>query len=325
MIIDKVRKLIGFFKKDPVNSINRYLDSAASFCRNQVNYAQIVALSVTFISAISIIIPYKSFDEQDRLLNDISTEVKKATRGSFKKPIQKTAVLVDSHQNLSSKKVKTNESKQSFAPSLSKRVERLPVSFIMSYSLSQRQAGVKFCLSLKLYQKYGQIPLYKDQIDRIASYGFYADSYSLIKPLLPGLNKQAIKFRLYSHALNWMKGMKNYLFVATTNDMVRNASTSEQETTGSDTLNDSDGSGLITQNVTAQSRPGLVRTSSHYPLSSVTERRQARDPRDRRLEWQERRHAEDAEKYSKNVAKHLLESIYFKVDLLNTFVMRIEQ
>lgn len=297
MIVDKIQKLNQFLKNKPVKVISNSLDATSRFFTTQVKYAQIIIFSIMTWSLLVVIIPHQS---NSRSISSSPTKEKTVDKLDKKTISPGSALSVKSNPRSRIKLPKLKKFVKVLTPS-SKNIKRLPVSFIMSYSLSKPQDGVQFRVSLKRYQKYGQISIHSDQQDVESSYGFFADGYSLVKPVLPVLYKQITSGEIYSTALKTLSVLKSYVLnflddEASIFDVdayrVLNDDGINQAGSSSD-LDNSRGSIQL-----ARSRAGHIQnTSSLIPNS-------------RRFQ---------------KFIKHFMQSVYFKIDWLSTFVIRVEQ
>lgn len=164
MIIDKIKKLIKFLSNKPVQAINHCLDCTTDFVLQQVNYAYLATFSLVALSMVSVIItfPKGSQHNQNRLGQQnltIGTQNKA-------RPLVTKGVLV----KLASSSSKKAKNVANYIKPIPENVKnRLPVTFILSYSLS-RPDYVKLFPALKAYQVYGQMPLLESSINFLMVY-----------------------------------------------------------------------------------------------------------------------------------------------------------
>ena len=322
MIIDKIKKLIKFLSNKPVQAINHCLDCTTDFVLQQVNYAYLATFSLVALSMVSVIItfPKGSQHNQNRLGQQnltIGTQNKA-------RPLVTKGVLV----KLASSSSKKAKNVANYIKPIPENVKnRLPVTFILSYSLS-RPDYVKLFPALKAYQVYGQMPLLESSINDNISYGLFLDSYTVVQPVIPILHREISQTRLYAQLLSLFGAINRGLNQNNVADDINNhfyQSIDDQSASHSSTQShlqhstDITGNDVIPDEAFASTSASITRTTSVYPGVSSTRNRNRL--RNKKPKVEADRQAAAFQKFK----RHILSSFYFKIDVLRTFIFRIEQ
>jgi len=302
MIIDKIQKLNKFLKGKPVAVLHSNLDSFSSFFTDQVKYAQFIALSAIISSLFSSIIPLVGKSDQTHSQYYVKNVIEASDSSAASlKPLVGSVVLVKSGGDVAPSSVVLNKFTKSVNPFV-ERIKRLPLSFILSYSVSRPREGVQFRMSWKSYQRFGQIQIYSER-DGDTRSGFFIDGYSLVKPVIPVVTSQIARGevqRSISHAFYSFRSYMSDLFA------VDNAGSFGQD--GYNVLNDDVPSPSDSPVLGAsQSASGLARSRGVRGIGS-----------------NQSALVDSTLRFQKFV-QHITKSAYFKFDWLNTFIIRVEQ
>lgn len=322
MIIDKIQKLFKFLSNKPVQTINRCLDCTTNFVLQQVNYAYLAAFSLVALSAASVIIPFSRGNQykQHRLGQQNLTI---ATQKRARCPSTKGVLVKLASSSSNRAKSLANYIK----PTPENVKNRLPVTFILSYSLS-RPDYVKFFPALKAYQVYGQMPLLEYSINDNISYGLFLDSYTVVQPVIPILHREISQTRLYAQLLSLFGSINRGLNQNNVSNDINNhfyQSIDDQSASHSSAQShlqhstDITGNDVIPDEAFASTSASITRTTSVYPGVSSTRNRNRL--RNKKPKVEAEKQAAAFQKFK----RHILSSFYFKIDVLRTFIFRIEQ
>lgn len=313
MIIEVIKKIINFLKNRPASTLSYGLDCTKEFTLKQIDVAYIVTMIIMSTSMLALILPYPGQKSQKlhksyRLVQEEALSLDAKT----KKPVSSAFRLIPQ----ASKKVANLA--PHLAPTPGNIKQKFPLTLVWRYSLSH-PSELDFFVVLKPVNTHLQI-LLKETVhakNRNLSSGFYFEGMKIIDPAIPLIKNelsQAKRSLLVSFG-NFSRQI-NHLF--------------DDTLTSADESIDVSATPIISaeaNQIPEDDSVNLVRADSRYPgRNTGTESSNTRSRRERSLSGSSHNvnRGIGIGTTSRAFIKHLSKSIYYRIDLLSTFVLRIE-
>ncbi len=317
ILLDKVQALIKFLNGKPVQTLSRGLDYTKEFTLRQITYAYTVIVSLVSLSMLGLIVPStpSNWPETFSIVNENAKQLNSGNSGQNRplSPLTSKFKLV----SITPRKV------VGIVPHLVPAPKKIrsywfPLTFVWTYKLS-RPSELNFFFVLKPVNTHLQVPILTDKKvnDKFLSAGMYLEGIKMVSPAFPLIKNEI--FQAKSSLLNYLgyftRNINQFLDDNPVNDIYAEESpdiaTRQLESTSSPAnmaetvdpaLNDSS--------------IHLVRANSLYPH---------RGNQQNGLEVLQNTNTSQRLGGSfKSFKNHALRSLYFRVDLLRTFVLRIE-
>ena len=333
VLLDKVQALIKFLNGKPVQTLSRGLDCTKEFTLRQITYAYTVTIALVSLSMLSIIIPSsvsnttKTFSIVNENTNELNTVNSKQNRSSSR--------LNSLFRLVSTAPKKAIDIAQHLVPNPKKiRSQWFPLTLVWTYKLS-RPSELNFFFVLKPVNTYLQVPILteKKADEKPLSAGLYLEGIKMISPSFPLIKNQVSQAKsfLLSYFGYFTRNINNFL----DDTLVTDISNDENPDIVFRQVESASSQANLTENIDQsfnESSINLVRANSISPnRDPYRQNRVERDSQHSGTERLRSTNTSEAQSSSrrlggsfKSFKNHALQSMYFRVDLLRTFVLRIE-
>lgn len=316
--IAEIRKVV----KNPVEFIEKRVDACTLFLTKHLEISSWLFAVVVLSAITSVVLPSDRHRETNRSLSSSMQANSNIVGRHFDSKNKASPPAVGIQQPESA--LKTDKSaKTSVWTDVSDRIRRFPLTTVVSVRPADSNSKVKWALSLKFVDQVVYQPVFSDEFldtsnKPVVSYGIYFDTYSATKPIWEPLVTAEHRKGMYQRLATSLLTMRNYFFA-------QRSSNEDVEDTVARTI------ALMQSDI---SQPPFIRTQSNFPigrsasfnLPSADRRLQLSRMFDEVATPERGSSASEGMQRTMSRLVHSVQtSFVFRIDILKTLIIKIEQ